>query len=311
MGSSTMGWKEKPDAAIAESKISLEIGRRMPRFKKLGSSDISVCEVCLGTMTFGTMTANEADAHAILDRYVELGGNFIDTAEMYPVPTDPAWMGASEEVIGRWLAKGGAELRAKVVIATKVSGPRAAARYAPQIREKTLTGSTEAAPAEPDFSRAQIRRACEASLKRLQTDYIDLYQLHWPERYVPKWGGAQYLAAGAAQDAHHHLTGFEAIVATMGELLSEGKIKTWGVSNETSYGTCMFVEASRRQGVAPPVSIQNDFSLCYRTYEVSSLNVRERAGRGQGEGRARAGRRQGEDRARAGRRPGSAPQRII
>ncbi|EOD26431.1 aldo/keto reductase [Emiliania huxleyi CCMP1516] len=211
-----------------------------PRRRTLGSSSLEVCEVCLGTMTMGSMTADEGDCHEILSKYVELGGDFLDCAEMYPVPVQEKWVGRSEEIIGTWLA--GRSDRDRLVIATK------------------------AAPSEADLTRAQILRACDASLKRLQTTHIDLYQIHWPERWVPKWGESQYVAAKAEAGAHT-LEGFDAVVSTMGELLSSGKIKHWGLSNETTFGVCMFVEASRRLGVAPPISIQNDFSLCFRTFE--------------------------------------------
>lgn len=232
----------------------------------LGAAGPEVTACCLGTMTFGSMS-DEATAHRILDRYVDLGGNFLDTAEMYPVPCKPAWAGASEEIIGRWLAARGS--RDGLVIATKVAGPRFGGDGAAVVasREKALTGTAGDPSAKGDFSRAQVRRACEASLKRLQTDYIDLYQLHWPERYVPKWGESQYLAASEAEDETRALAGFDAVVATIGELLAEGKIRHWGLSNETSFGVCAFAEACRRLGVPPPVSIQNDFGLLYRTFE--------------------------------------------
>jgi len=236
-----------------------------PRRRTLGSSSLEVCEVCLGTMTMGSMTADEGDCHEILSKYVELGGDFLDCAEMYPVPVQEKWVGRSEEIIGTWLA--GRSDRDRLVIATKVVGPRAGAKKeAPPSRERALDGDPQAAPSEADLTAQQILRACDASLKRLQTTHIDLYQIHWPERWVPKWGESQYMAAKAEAGAHT-LEGFDAVVSTMGELLSSGKIKHWGLSNETTYGVCMFVEASRRLGVAPPISIQNDFSLCFRTFE--------------------------------------------
>ena len=237
-----------------------------PRRKKLGSSDIEVCEVCLGTMTFGSMTSDEAKCHGILDRYVDLGGNFIDTAEMYPVPVKEEWIGRSEEIIGTWLA--GRADRDQLIIATKIAGPRAGGQYsAAPSRERALGGRESAAPPEADFSPEQIARACEASLRRLKTSYIDVYQLHWPERYVPKWGENQYNAAKASEDEARRLQGFDSVVESIGKLLKEGKIRAWGLSNETSFGVCAFAEACARLGVPPPVSIQNDFGLCFRTYE--------------------------------------------
>lgn len=233
----------------------------------LGRSDVRVSTCCLGTMTFGAMS-DEPTAHAILDRYVALGGNFIDVAEMYPVPCKPEWAGTSEEIVGRWLAARGSA-RDGLVIATKVAGPRYGGDGAAVVasREKALTGAAGDVAAKGDYSRAQIRRACEASLARLQCGVIDLYQLHWPERYMPIWGESQYKRASEEADATRVLQGFDEIVTTIGELIREGKIRQWGLSNETSFGVCAFVEACKRLGVPPPVSIQNDFGLLYRTFE--------------------------------------------
>ena len=135
-------------------------------------------------------------------------------------------------------------------------------------REKTLTGAMPETTPPCDFSAAQIRRACEASLKRLQIDRIDLYQIHWPERKVPLWGANQHKAGFAANDAaNDQLQGFESVVATVGALIKEGKIRSWGLSNETSFGVCTFAQTCDRLGVPHPITIQNDFSLCARTYE--------------------------------------------
>ena len=157
--------------------------RLSPRRIKLGRSDIEVSSVCLGTMTFGSMS-DEATAHEILDRYLALGGDFLDTAEMYPVPCKAEYVGSSEEIIGRWLAARPG-VRAKCVIATKACGPRGAGDSASvkANREKTLDGTFDGDPL-CSFSRDQIKRACDASLSRLGIETIDLYQLHWPERCV-------------------------------------------------------------------------------------------------------------------------------
>lgn len=248
------------DEARAESQS--------PRTVKLGRSDISVTEVCLGTMTFGSMS-NEQTAVAILDRYVELGGNFIDTAEMYPVPTRPDWAGESERIVGRWLTAR-PDLRGKLVIATKVSGPSASGDSAKCVghREKTLIGTMLEDAPPCDFSETQIRRACAASLKRLQIDQIDLYQIHWPERKVPLCGANQHKAGFVADDAaNDQLQGHENVVATIGALIKEGKIRAWGLSNETSFGVCTIAGVCDRLGVPHPITIQNDFSLCARTFE--------------------------------------------
>jgi aryl-alcohol dehydrogenase-like predicted oxidoreductase len=183
---------------------------KQPRRKKLGSSDMEVCEVCLGTMTFGAMTADEAECHKILDRYVELGGNFLDTAEMYPVPCKEQWFSRSEEIIGSWLSK--RSDRADIIVATKVVGPRAGGQYmACPSRERALGGDPAAAPAEADLSHDQIMRACDASLKRLQTDYIDLYQAraaphaalagHAPAPPEPRCSGRMCMSRSAGDRA--------------------------------------------------------------------------------------------------------------
>lgn len=250
-----------------------------PARVKLGSSDLEVSVVCMGTMTMGSMS-DENTSIEILDRYIELGGDFIDTAEMYPVPCKPEWVGKSEEIIGRWL-KARPGTREKIVIATKVAGPRGPGNAAKAVanREKTLTGSATAEDADKgcDLSREQIRRACDASLKRLGIDCIDLYQVHWPERYVPKWGAYQYSAAKEAEDAHHRLVGVEAVCTAMAELVREGKIKHWGLSNETSFGVCSFMEACKRLSLPPPITIQNDFGLLYRVFEGELAETCSRA----------------------------------
>ena len=141
----------------------------------LGQSDLRVTPICLGTMTFGEQV-NEADAHAILDRALERGVNFLDTAEMYSVPARAETYGATETILGRWFAKRPG-VRQKVVLASKVAGP---SRGMPWVREgKGMTA-------------ADIVASCDASLKRLQTDVIDLYQIHWPERHVPAFGALYY-----------------------------------------------------------------------------------------------------------------------
>ena len=242
-----------------------------PRKIFLGASDLEVSTVCLGTMTFGRMSTDQV-AHDILDRYVALGGDFVDTAEMYPVPVAPEFAGKSEEIIGSWLAARPG-MREKLVIATKVasaaSGPGDDAAC-PMSREKTLGGDVAAAKNQRcDLSREQIFRACDASLRRLGIDQIDLYQVHWPERYVPKFGGSQYFFDREAEPANDpsNLVGFDALVRTMGDLIAAGKIREWGVSNETSFGVCSLVEACTRLGVKRPATIQNDFGLLYRAFE--------------------------------------------
>ncbi len=237
--------------------------------ERVSLGSLRVSRVCLGTMTFGTMST-EQTARAILDEYVELGGNFVDSAEMYPVPTDPKLTGESERILGRYL-KTRPGLREKLVIATKVAGPGygGASAQVHTARERDLGGDTSIAPLKNDLSDAQIRRAVDASLARLQIDTIDLYQIHWPERAIPLWGESQYTPRMEECNVRLHADGcaFERIARTMGALIAEGKVREWGLSNETSFGVCRFHDVCSRLGVPPPVSIQNDFSLCYRQFE--------------------------------------------
>jgi len=178
------------------------------KYGKLGSSDLLVSNVCLGTMTWGSQNTEGAyvhnhqrralltsvyaeEAHEQLDAFIALGGNFIDTAELYPVPPDAKYGGATEEIIGNYLSKHPG-VREKLVIATKVSGPTTS-NWIPANREKALTGSWDDTALLPRLKPEQIKRACQASLKRMKTDYIDLYQLHWPDRYTPLWGSFVYV----------------------------------------------------------------------------------------------------------------------
>jgi aryl-alcohol dehydrogenase-like predicted oxidoreductase len=179
----------------------------------LGQSDLHVSPICLGTMTFGEQV-DEPHAHAILDRAVERGVNFLDTAEMYAVPARAETYGATETIIGRWLsARPG--MRARIVLATKVAGP---SRGMPWIREgKGMTA-------------ADIAASCDASLRRLQTDVIDLYQIHWPERHVPAFGNLYYDPAKEVSTTPIH----EQLEALAG-LVKAGKVRYVGLSNETPY----------------------------------------------------------------------------
>ncbi|MEY4075848.1 MAG: L-glyceraldehyde 3-phosphate reductase, partial [Pseudomonadota bacterium] len=184
----------------------------------LGSSDLQVTPICLGTMTFGEQVA-EKEAHSILDRSLDLGVNFLDTAEMYSVPAKAETCGATESILGNWFAhKPGA--RQKVVLATKVAGP---SRGMPWVREGT--GMTP----------QDILNSCDASLKRLQTDVIDLYQIHWPERHVPAFGAMYFDPTKAAIETSIH----EQLEA-MAKLVKAGKVRYIGLSNETPYGTHEF-----------------------------------------------------------------------
>eukprot|EP00741_Cyanophora_paradoxa_P008686 tig00001368_g8409.t1 len=225
-------------------------------YKKLGSSDLMVSVVCLGTMTWGEQNTEE-EAHAQLDLALEMGVNFIDTAEGYPVPARAETCGTTERFIGNWLEK--RRCREKLIIATKVAGP--GRNWIAQHRRETLGVDVDAKEVAR-LSGEQIKLAVNASLKRLKTTYIDLIQLHWPDRYVPLWGTSRY-----NPEQERPSVPFEESVAALGELIKEGKIRHWGLSNETTFGVCHFAEAAKRLGVPLPVSIQNDFSLVDRRFE--------------------------------------------
>ncbi|MBI1385808.1 MAG: NADP(H)-dependent aldo-keto reductase [Rhizobiales bacterium] len=223
------------------------------KYRKLGSSDLEVSEVCLGTMTWGEQNT-EAEAHEQLDYAFDLGVNCMDTAEMYAVPTRAETQGRSEEIVGTWLKR---RQRDKVVIFGKVTGPS----------PKTWIPPRRVPPMPAAITRmdaVSIRRAVETSLLRLQTDYMDLIELHWPERYVGTMFGAfRYDRAKEQTD----VISFEEQVGALADLHREGKIRAWGLSNETTYGLCRFHETARAMGAPLPVSLQNDFSLTDRTFE--------------------------------------------
>lgn len=234
------------------------------RSVQLGHSDLMVTIACLGTMTWGEQNT-ELEAFEQLDYAVHQAGiNFIDTAELYPVPPKPDTAGLTETMIGKWLARGGPELRKKIILASKVAGYSKGRGYLVEKRKATL-GSETGDPASyaTHLSRDQMLEACDASLKRLQTTYLDLYQLHWPERYTPCFGALGYVRANERQDA----VAIEEQVAAIGELIKSGKIRYWGLSNENSFGVTKFVHACQKLGVPLPVSIQNDFAFVDRRFE--------------------------------------------
>ncbi|GKS90822.1 MULTISPECIES: aldo/keto reductase [unclassified Acidovorax] len=211
----------------------------------LGASALQVTPICLGTMTFGEQV-DEATAHAILDRSLERGVNFIDTAEMYAVPARAETYGATETIIGRWFAsRPGA--REKTVLATKVAGP---SRGMPWVREgKGMTP-------------ADIVASCDASLRRLQTDVIDLYQIHWPERHVPAFGTVYYDPAKETSATPIH----DQLQALAG-LVQAGKVRAIGLSNETPYGVHEFVRLAEQHGLPRVATVQNPYCLINRTWE--------------------------------------------
>jgi aryl-alcohol dehydrogenase-like predicted oxidoreductase len=209
----------------------------------LGSAALQVTPICLGTMTFGEQV-DEATAHGILDRALERGINFLDAAEMYSVPAKAETSGSTETILGNWFARRKGA-RDKVVLATKVAGP---ARGMPWMR--------------PDVSKAGIIEACEGSLRRLQTDAIDLYQIHWPARNVPAFG-ALYFDPAKDKPTPSVLEQLEAVA----ELLKAGKIKAFGLSNETPYGEHEFVRLAEQHGLPRVATVQNPYCLINRSYE--------------------------------------------
>ena len=213
---------------------------------QLGSSDLSVTPICLGTMTFGEQV-DEATAFAILDRSLARGVNFIDTAEMYAVPPRAETFNATEIILGNWMAQRPG-VRGKLVLATKVAGP---ARAMPWIRG----GS-------PDLTGADILKACDGSLQRLQTDVIDLYQIHWPVRSVPAFGGIYYQPAKGDEG-----TPIRAQLEALHTLVRAGKVRAVGLSNETPYGVHEFVRLAEQYGLPRVATVQNPYCLLNRSAE--------------------------------------------
>jgi aryl-alcohol dehydrogenase-like predicted oxidoreductase len=216
------------------------------QFTTLGRSDLKVSRICLGTMTFGQQV-DEAGTHAILDRALASGINFIDTAEMYAVPARADTYNATEKLIGSWLAKN-PQARERIILATKVTGP---SRGMPWIRGGGA-----------DLSGADIIEACEASLRRLQTEVVDLYQLHWPNRNVPMFGGVYFDPAKETAT-----TGIHAQLEALAQLVKAGKVRHIGLSNETPYGVCEFIRLAEQHGLPRIVSVQNAYSLLNRIPE--------------------------------------------
>lgn len=212
--------------------------------RQLGESSLQVSEICLGTMTFGAQNS-EAEGHAQLDRALAAGVNFIDTAEMYAVPPSSDSYGKTEQIVGNWLVR---QARDQVVLATKAAGPGRALNW--------IRGGPTG------FDRSNLRAAVEGSLRRLRTDYIDLYQLHWPARNQPMFGEWRYDPA-AEREATPILETLEAL----DELVKAGKIRHVGVSNEHPWGVMEFVRLAREHALPRVVSIQNAYHLMNRVFE--------------------------------------------
>jgi aryl-alcohol dehydrogenase-like predicted oxidoreductase len=225
---------------------------------RLGRTDIRVSRLCLGTMTFGEQNS-ETEAYAQLDRALDLGIDFIDTAEMYPVPPRAETQGRTESFVGRWLAA--RRCRDRVVLATKVSGPGDWITW--------LRGGGHR------LDRANIEAALEASLRRLRTDYVDLYQLHWPDRETNYFGKLGYTPA--AEDRSVPLL---ETLEVLSDLVRAGKVRHIGVSNETPWGLMSCLALAERHGLPRMVSIQNPYNLLNRTFEIGLAEValREQCG---------------------------------
>lgn len=221
--------------------------------RQLGRTGMEVSRLCLGTMTFGEQNS-EAQAHEQLDRAVSFGINFIDAAEMYPVPPMPETQGRTEAFIGSWLKKRG--VRDDVIIASKVSGPR---------MEHIRDGSR--------LSREQIHQAVDASLARLNSDYIDLYQLHWPERSTNFFGRLGYSHPEQESD---DVVSLEESLSALQELVEAGKIRAVGLSNETPWGVMHALRLADSLGLPRVASVQNPYSLLNRSFEVGLAEIAHR-----------------------------------
>ncbi|MEP2278238.1 aldo/keto reductase [Maribacter sp.] len=227
-------------------------------YTNLPHTDIEVSKICLGTMTWGNQNTEE-EGHEQINYAIDKGVNFLDTAELYPVPAHKDRYAATEKVIGNWFKKNGN--REDIVLASKIAGKAEMTKF---IR---TTG----------FTRESIIEAVEGSLQRLQTDYIDLYQLHWPERNTNYFGqrGYKHDIADYWEDNVHQ------VLETMRDLIREGKIKHVGISNETPWGTMRFLEESKVHGTLPrTITVQNPYSLLNRLFEVgmSEISMREQVG---------------------------------
>ena len=225
-------------------------------FRKLGNTNIEVSTICLGTMTWGEQNT-ENEAFKQMDYAIDQGINFFDTAELYAVPPKKETYGKTEEIIGNWfnLKKN----RNKVILATKIAGP----------------GLNWIRGGGNQFDKKNLTIAVEKSLKRLQTDYIDLYQLHWPERKSNYFGKLGY-----EHDDDKKWNDFEDILNSLNEIINSGKVNYIGLSNETAWGLSKFLEISKSKNLPRIMSIQNPYNLLNRTFEIglAETSIREKSG---------------------------------
>lgn len=223
------------------------------KYTNLPNTEIKVSRICLGTMTWGEQNT-EADGHEQLDFALERGVNFIDTAEMYAVPAKPETQGRTEEIIGTWLKK--TKRRDEVVIASKIAGP---GEQVAHIRET------------PDYSKESMEDAIDKSLSRLQTDVIDLYQLHWPERQANFFGKKEY----DHDEEEEWQDNFEEVLSNLNYFVKKGKIRHIGLSNETPYGLMRFLEESKKD-LPRVLSVQNPYNLLNRKDEIGLSEILHR-----------------------------------
>jgi aryl-alcohol dehydrogenase-like predicted oxidoreductase len=220
------------------------------KYTTLPNTDIKVSKICLGTMTFGQQNT-ESDGHAQMDYAIDKGVNFFDTAEMYSIPANKDTYGSTEKIIGTWFKKTGR--RSAVVLASKIAGPNPNFGY---MRDKM------------DFSPSSIKVALDQSLKRLQTDYIDLYQLHWPERKTNYFGQRGFHSQDDQWEDNIHT-----VLETLDGFVKEGKIKHIGLSNENAWGIMRFLEENKYNNLPRIKTIQNPYSLLNRLFENASSEI--------------------------------------
>ena len=258
-------WNSQPPLAYFHSPRQLGATTPPPestrmQTRKLGRTGIDVSLICLGTMTWGQQNS-EAEGHEQMDYAVSRGVNFFDTAELYAIPPKPETQGRTEEIIGTWFAAHGN--RDKIILATKVAG-------------RSMMTWLRDDKAHTRLTRAQMTEALEKSLKRLKTDYVDLYQFHFPERPMP-WGSIPTsFAAQSFQPAEDEST-FEEQLDVMSLFVRQGKVRHIGVSNESPWGLMKFIAAAERLGLPRIQSVQNAYSLVNRTFEAGAaeISVRE------------------------------------
>lgn len=230
------------------------------QYRPLGNTDEQVSILTLGSMTWGEQNS-EAEAHVQLDLAVDYGINLIDTAEMYPVPPKPDTQGRTEQYLGTWLAQGH---RDRVLLATKAAGPARGNNGVSHIRD-----------GQARHDRANLQAALDASLQRLRTDYVDLYQLHWPDRSTNFFSNLGYRHV-----ANEDTVAIEETLDALDALVKAGKIRYIGLSNETPWGVSEFLRIAERRGLARVVSIQNPYNLLNRTFEIglAEIAIREQVG---------------------------------